>query len=77
MLVDNKFFYISLPRCASTAFQISCVKQNINIQHVRDFIDNAIELVDKSWDIQTLKNHIPQYQSHLKYYVCYCVRNHD
>jgi hypothetical protein len=61
MLVNNKFFYISLPRCASTAFQISCVKQNINIQHSRDFIDTIIGSMDKSLDIQTLKDNIPHY----------------
>jgi hypothetical protein len=61
MLVDNKFFYISLPRCASTAFQISCVKQNINIQHARNFIDKIIVSTNNSLDNQTLKDNIPHY----------------
>jgi RNA binding exosome subunit len=58
MLVDNKFFYISLPRCASTAFQLSCIKNNIKIQHATDYIDKIIELTDKSLDIETLKSKI-------------------
>jgi hypothetical protein len=58
MLVDNKFFYISLPRCASTAFQLSCIKNNIKIQHATDHIDKIIELTDKSLDIQILKSKI-------------------
>jgi hypothetical protein len=61
MLVDNKFLYISLPRCASTAFQISCIKNNINIQHARDFVDKIIGSIDTSADIQILKNDIPHY----------------
>lgn len=58
MLVDNKFFYISLPRCASTTFQLSCIKNNINIQHATDYIDKMIDSVDKSLDIKILKTTI-------------------
>jgi hypothetical protein len=61
MLVDNKFLYISLPRCASTAFQISCIKNNINIQHARGFIDNIISSTNTLLDIQTLKDNTPHY----------------
>jgi hypothetical protein len=35
MLVENKFMYVSLPRCASTAFMASCVKQNLNMKHYK------------------------------------------
>jgi hypothetical protein len=41
MLVDNKFYFISLPRCASTSFMISCLKQDIKIEHF-----------NSSWDIE-------------------------
>jgi hypothetical protein len=41
MLVDGKFFFISLPRCASTSFMISCLKQGIKIEHF-----------NSSWDIE-------------------------
>lgn len=32
MLVDNKFIYISLPRCASSSFHISCIRNNLDIK---------------------------------------------
>lgn len=32
MLVDNKFFYLSLPRCASTAFHYSCLVNGVEVQ---------------------------------------------
>lgn len=32
MLVDNKFFYLSLPRCASTAFHYSCLIGGIPVE---------------------------------------------
>lgn len=32
MLVDNKFLYLSLPRCASTAFNYSCIINNIDVK---------------------------------------------
>lgn len=32
MLVDNKFIYISLPRCASSSFHISCVRNDLDIK---------------------------------------------
>jgi len=30
MLVDNKFIYVSLPRCGSTSFYISCLRNNLD-----------------------------------------------
>jgi hypothetical protein len=33
MLVDNKFIYLSLPRCASTSFYISCLRNDIPVIH--------------------------------------------
>jgi hypothetical protein len=30
MLVDNKFIYLSLPRCASTSFYITCLRNNLD-----------------------------------------------
>lgn len=49
MLVENKFIYISIPRCASTAFMSSCVKQNLNINHLYSHFN--IENQIKSGDI--------------------------
>lgn len=44
MLVDNKFYFISLPRCASTSFMISCLKQGITINHVHSKLDNQSQV---------------------------------
>lgn len=33
MLVDGKFIALSLPRCASTSFYITCLRNNIKIEH--------------------------------------------
>jgi len=48
MLVDNKFIYLSLPRCASTAFFISCIRRNINIKHANSFSDTMLNNIDLS-----------------------------
>lgn len=39
MLVDKKFYYISLPRCGSTSFHYSCLRQNIPIQTLSEEVD--------------------------------------
>lgn len=46
MLVENKFIYISLPRCASTAFMASCVKQNLDMKHYNSIYNINNQLVD-------------------------------
>jgi len=33
MLVENKFLFVSLPRCASTSFHISCLRNGFKIEH--------------------------------------------
>ena len=51
MLVDNKFIYLSLPRCASTAFFISCIRNDLNVLHSNSTQDsdyNDIELLSTS-----------------------------
>ncbi len=41
MLVENKFLFISLPRCASTSFYISCLRSGFKIEHFdQSFVDN-------------------------------------
>jgi hypothetical protein len=42
MLVDNKFIFVSLPRCASTSFFITCIRNGINTKHCGDYFDNYI-----------------------------------
>jgi len=43
MLVDEKFLFISLPRCASTSFFISCLKYNLKVNHLNSKFDNQHE----------------------------------
>jgi len=38
MLVGKKFIYINLPRCASTSFHMTCLKNNVEIEHVSNFM---------------------------------------
>lgn len=33
MLVENKFIYLNLPRCASTSFHIACIKYGLDIKY--------------------------------------------
>jgi hypothetical protein len=41
MLVENKFLFISLPRCASTSFHISCLRSGFKIEHyAQTFVNN-------------------------------------
>lgn len=32
MLVDNKFYFLSIPRCASTSFHISCLRNGLDLK---------------------------------------------
>jgi tetratricopeptide (TPR) repeat protein len=50
MLVENKFIYISLPRCASTAFMASCVKQNLDIKHYNSDYNMHNQLIYTQYD---------------------------
>jgi len=38
MLVENKFIYLNLPRCASTSFHIACLKYGFDIKYYDDII---------------------------------------
>jgi hypothetical protein len=40
MLIEDKFIYLSLPRCASTSFLITCLRNNINFKHSDEFFLN-------------------------------------
>jgi len=41
MLVENKFLFVNLPRCASTSFHISCLRSGFKIEHYgQSFVDN-------------------------------------
>ena len=46
MLVDNKFIYINLPRCASTSFVISSYRRNISLKYWKSIVESVNERVD-------------------------------
>ena len=46
MLVDNKFIYLSLPRCASTAFFMSTIRSGIKISHANSVLDKQYDTFD-------------------------------
>jgi hypothetical protein len=59
MLVDNKFLYLSLPRCASTAFHYSCLINNIEVKTTNSMWEDANSGIDlKSIEKVDLMNHI-------------------
>jgi len=59
MLVDNKFFYLSLPRCASTAFHYSCILNGVDIQtHNGDWEKANADIDFKKIDKVSLMNYI-------------------
>ena len=59
MLVDNKFFYLSLPRCASTAFHYSCILNNVDVQTHNGEWETANADIDfTTIDKSTLMNYI-------------------
>jgi hypothetical protein len=59
MLVDNKFLYLSLPRCASTAFHYSCLVNDIKIETQNgEWELKNLDVDFKSLDKKDLMNHI-------------------
>lgn len=42
MLIDRKFIFISLPRCASTSFMVTCLRNNILIEHYNQNTDKQL-----------------------------------
>jgi len=59
MLVDNKFIYLSLPRCASTSFHYSCIINNIGVKTNNGEWEVSNEHIDfNSIEKEDLMNHI-------------------
>lgn len=59
MLIDNKFMYLSLPRCASTAFHYSCILNDVSVQtHNGDWETANADIDFKSINKVDLMNHI-------------------
>lgn len=46
MLIEDKFLFLSLPRCISTAFYVSSLKQGIVVKRVNDEIDKSNSKLD-------------------------------
>lgn len=53
MLVENKFIYLSLPRCASSSFTASCINQNLKITRLKKELD--IEAQNKKYNVDVNK----------------------
>ena len=59
MLVENKFLFISLPRCASTSFYISCLRSGFEIKHFNQpLIDSYQDKIDLSLINEDLADNI-------------------
>jgi hypothetical protein len=59
MLVDDKFIYLSLPRCASTAFHYSCLVNNIDVRTTNIMWDKSNAGIDyQSIEKVDIMNHI-------------------
>jgi len=66
MLVENKFMYISLPRCASTSFMASCVQHGLNINHFNERVDIEHQLKTKKIKLSDIKfENFEKYISHV------------
>jgi hypothetical protein len=50
MLIDNKFLYISLPRCGSTSFHYSCILNGLDIKS----LDNRIDFYNSKIDFNSI-----------------------
>lgn len=46
MLIDNKFLYISLPRCGSTSFHYSCILNKLDIKSFDTRVDSYNSKID-------------------------------
>ena len=61
MLVDNKFFYISLPRCGSTSFHYSCIMHGVNVKSLNadsNFINSKVDFTNvETSDIMNFIDH--------------------
>lgn len=59
MLVDDKFIFISLPRCASSSFHLSCVRNNLSIKFAKSSENNQYyDLSLSNGDLIKSVNHL-------------------
>jgi hypothetical protein len=70
MLIDNKFLYISLPRCGSTSFYYSCILNGLSVQTLNDLWVKNNSKIDftniKESEIMSLISHGHDSLIHLK-----------
>lgn len=45
MLIDKKFIFVSLPRCASTSFMVTCLRNDILIEHYNQNTDKQLTYI--------------------------------
>ena len=60
MLVENKFIYLNLPRCASTSFHITCMRKKLDIKYydtVLHRLNDEIDLTLSNEDIADQLSH--------------------
>lgn len=54
MLIEEKFIYLNLPRCASTSFHIACLKYGLNIK----YYDNLLHTLNPPKLVSDLNNEL-------------------
>jgi hypothetical protein len=59
VLVENKFIYISLPRCASTSFAISCAKNKLNVKTLINEHEIGYNNIDITIDNEMIADSFP------------------
>jgi hypothetical protein len=66
MLIDNKFIFINLPRCASYAFHISCLRNNFDIEFYKSPILTDVDLKNlKEMDNDKLIINLPHHHERI------------
>jgi hypothetical protein len=68
MLIDNKFIFINLPRCASYAFHISCLRNNFDIEFFKSPKLSEVDLKNlKEMDNDKLIATLPHFHERIVY----------
>ena len=66
MLIDNKFIFINLPRCASYAFHISCLRNNFDIEFYKSPKLSEVDLkILKEMDNDKLVINLPHHHERI------------
>jgi len=66
MLIDNKFIFINLPRCASYAFHISCLRNNFDIEFYKSSKLSEVDLkILKEMDNDKLVINLPHHHERI------------